>query len=274
MKNKTFKNFISALKDDRNATLNSEEKASLRTSMFQNLGIDPNINTGAPNIMPNHALNSAPIRSPFATRWETFFMSTRIRVMVTAVLIFVLGSGGIAFAAEKSLPGDILYPIKTKVNENVIRAVKSVSPSAKANYEIELLDKRLKEAETVEKNEAIKNASVAPISTHASATVSTKTTRQKQDRKQSDEIKTEVIVQSIRAQQAIKVRKTDSDAALHKVLESHKDLIRKWQDDTSDEDIDNVDNDKINNLNNQDRQEKLQEKQGATSRKSHKNGKN
>jgi uncharacterized membrane protein YkoI len=56
--------------------------------------------------------------------------------------------GGTAWAAEGALPGDPLYTWKTKVNEPT-RLVFLPTPVARAEWSVELLSRRLKEAETL-----------------------------------------------------------------------------------------------------------------------------
>lgn len=69
-------------------------------------------------------------------------------VMASLLLVSVLVSGGLAVGAEKALPGDILYPVKVGLNEEV-RGWVSVSEKSRANWEIERVQRRLKEAETL-----------------------------------------------------------------------------------------------------------------------------
>ena len=64
---------------------------------------------------------------------------------LAALLIFVAGTG-IVFAAERSLPGDLLHPVKVNFNEPV-KSVLAFGPEAKARAEIEKADQRLEEIE-------------------------------------------------------------------------------------------------------------------------------
>lgn len=62
-------------------------------------------------------------------------------------ILFILGvSGGASLAAESALPGDLLYPVKVGINEEV-RAVVSFSAETKANWDTRRLERRLEEAE-------------------------------------------------------------------------------------------------------------------------------
>ena len=62
------------------------------------------------------------------------------------LVITMLFGGGVSFAAENSLPGSLLYPIKVGVNERV-GEVLALSTEAKANYEAKIAVRRMKEAE-------------------------------------------------------------------------------------------------------------------------------
>lgn len=67
--------------------------------------------------------------------------------LIAMILIIFVGVG-ISKAAEKSLPGDIFYPVKVKVIENVKSAF-IFSKKDKAEFEIERTKRRLKEIEAL-----------------------------------------------------------------------------------------------------------------------------
>jgi hypothetical protein len=77
-----------------------------------------------------------------------FFPILRPMPIMAGVLALVLAGGTISFAAEGSLPGDILYPVKIKINENLIAAVK-FTPEDKASWEVDKTERRLTEASTL-----------------------------------------------------------------------------------------------------------------------------
>jgi len=91
-----------------------------------------------------------PVKSPYSFP-SSFFVKLKQRqfVYIAAALslVFVL-SGGTVFASEKSLPGSIFYPIKTKVVEPA-RGALIFSSEAKVLYQRELSVKRMVEAETL-----------------------------------------------------------------------------------------------------------------------------
>lgn len=66
--------------------------------------------------------------------------------MAILLIAVILTGGGVAIGAERSVPGDILYPVKLGVNEEV-RGWLKVSDEAKADWEIRRTERRLKEVE-------------------------------------------------------------------------------------------------------------------------------
>lgn len=68
------------------------------------------------------------------------------KTMPILVILGLLMGGSASFAAETTVPGDVLYPVKVHVNESVRGAV-TVSPTAKAEWELHLVERRLEEVE-------------------------------------------------------------------------------------------------------------------------------
>jgi hypothetical protein len=80
---------------------------------------------------------TTPVKSPFS-----FMVLAR---SVALVLVgFIGGGGGLAFASEQALPGDILYTIKTDVTEEVV-AVFKATPEAKIEWEEARIKRRAAE---------------------------------------------------------------------------------------------------------------------------------
>ena len=63
-----------------------------------------------------------------------------------SLLVMAMLGGGVSFAAENSLPGEVFYPIKVKINEEV-RATLALSAEAKADWEARRAERRLEELE-------------------------------------------------------------------------------------------------------------------------------
>ncbi|HEY0964421.1 MAG TPA: DUF5667 domain-containing protein [Candidatus Paceibacterota bacterium] len=73
------------------------------------------------------------------------FNFNRMKTMPIAVLAMLLVGGGTTFAAQNAVPGDLLYPVKIGVNENV-RAALAFDANAKAQLEADLFEERVEEA--------------------------------------------------------------------------------------------------------------------------------
>ncbi len=86
--------------------------------------------------------------------WTQFILSKHAQAVFLSIIIIVSYGSSITSAAEGTLPGDILYPVKTGVIEPVARLVSASSPSSEASFETKLLEKRLEEVEilTAKKN--------------------------------------------------------------------------------------------------------------------------
>lgn len=69
-----------------------------------------------------------------------------IKNMIAGIIIAALLGGGVSFAAEGALPGDLLYPVKTSINEEV-RSTLAISAESKAELHAKFAERRLEEAE-------------------------------------------------------------------------------------------------------------------------------
>ena len=99
--------------------------------------------------------------------FSEFFMRHSIPAFV-AVLVIV--GGGTAAAAEGALPGDILYPIKVHVNEEM-RATLATTPKAKADWAVGRAERRLEEAATLALSGELNEVTRAEIETNLDAHV-------------------------------------------------------------------------------------------------------
>ncbi|MEY4744152.1 MAG: hypothetical protein RL272_97 [Candidatus Parcubacteria bacterium] len=90
-----------------------------------------------------------------AFRFAAFGLAGRVATVFSLVLGLMLSSAGVSYAAEGSLPGDALYPVKVAVNEE-LRAALAPTPEAKAAWEAERAERRLAEAEKLAKKGTLK----------------------------------------------------------------------------------------------------------------------
>lgn len=113
-------------------TLTAEERTLLQSRIAEYQAYTP---------LPEPVHTSRP--SPFS-----LFSFSRPLPVFASFAIFLLVGGGVAQAAEGAVPGDILYPIKTAVNEEV-RVALAVNAETKAEAEAWRAERRLEEAQTL-----------------------------------------------------------------------------------------------------------------------------
>src|SRR3972149_7346690 len=87
------------------------------------------------------------IKSPYLTRSHFWTLG---KALVAACLIVVLSGGSLSYAAEQSLPGEFLYPIKTEFNEEKVATLKR-NPQDKIAWQEKRLERRLKEIDELKK---------------------------------------------------------------------------------------------------------------------------
>lgn len=89
------------------------------------------------------------VRSP----WNTVLFTRGMPLMASFVALILVG-GGVAQAAEGALPGDILYPVKTRVSEEV-RGIFARGDDAYATLEAWKAERRLQEAQKLALRDAL-----------------------------------------------------------------------------------------------------------------------
>lgn len=86
------------------------------------------------------------LREPFKV--FSLAISYRFTYALSLFLIVSMVGGSTVFAAEKALPGDLLYTVKIGINEKVVGVLKD-TPREVALWESEKASRRLEEAETL-----------------------------------------------------------------------------------------------------------------------------
>lgn len=87
-------------------------------------------------------LSAPPVRSPYQR-----FFAPHFAVAYSLLAILIVGSGTAA-AAQGSLPGDVLYPIKIHVNESVETAL-AITPRAKVEVNATIAKRRVEEVQAL-----------------------------------------------------------------------------------------------------------------------------
>ncbi len=89
-----------------------------------------------------------PVGQTVSVRTAYAWMFSMRPVAAMLVVVVFLSTGGISYAAERALPGDTLYTVKTNINEPVKGAL-AVTASAKAQWAVNVATTRLEEAATL-----------------------------------------------------------------------------------------------------------------------------
>ncbi|MDD4628727.1 MAG: DUF5667 domain-containing protein [Candidatus Peribacteraceae bacterium] len=119
-------------KDSASLALSSSEKANGRRRLLSFMRTHP-----AHGFSPVTLLHSLLPRRLAST---AFF---------TTLSTLLLG-GSLAYAAEGSLPGDFLYPIKVHVTEPIVSQL-SVTPQKRTQWDLRVIERRLTEAEALDR---------------------------------------------------------------------------------------------------------------------------
>lgn len=135
-----MENIIKQLKNGAKHTrLSVSEKAEMKSALLRHVEANP----VRSELLLRHQFvkGDKSILSPFQIN--------NLRNKKTMPLLVIMGllmGGSASFAAENAVPGDVLFPVKVHVNEQVRGAV-AVSPKAKAEWEVRLVERRLEEVE-------------------------------------------------------------------------------------------------------------------------------
>lgn len=122
--------------------LTERERDHLRSVLLQEMSEHPIPATYASSVSSEGRARHHKYRTKFNKH------SFRKTMPITLLIALLLG-GSVSYAAEGTVPGDTLYPIKIHVNENV-RSTLAITNAAEARLEVDLAERRLNEAEKLE----------------------------------------------------------------------------------------------------------------------------
>lgn len=107
-----------------------------------------------------HGEDIARVRATLASYTTSYVPSHQRRFLLlkrsfaafAATLVF---GSTVCAAAESAVPGDVLYPVKTAVNEPILEAWASLTPADRARWKVTQVNRRLKEMATLSDRKAL-----------------------------------------------------------------------------------------------------------------------
>ncbi|MEX2054152.1 MAG: DUF5667 domain-containing protein [Candidatus Colwellbacteria bacterium] len=106
--------------------------------------LDSEEKAGIKHILNTHMDNPVSGATEIRLQSQRSQRITLIKIMPILLALMLTFTGGTALAANGSLPGDLLYPVKVNFNEKV-RGVLAFSSEAQANFQSEMAARRLGE---------------------------------------------------------------------------------------------------------------------------------
>lgn len=143
--------FNNIIQDARKTALSHEEKERVRLNVVNFMKHNP-VKSSAPSFW-----NSLDIIGMISNR-----PVLRYSFLLSCLVLF--GIGGISIAANRALPGEPLYTVKTQVNEKVLSFI-TFSEDQKAQYEVGLVQLRLEEFEKITSENKLDDAKIAEVKT-------------------------------------------------------------------------------------------------------------
>ncbi len=100
--------------------------------------------------LESEAMLEQVFRTPIPT---PYFKRNKVFALVM-ILVLVFSTGGVTYASNDALPGDILYSVKVRVVEPILDVV-NVSPERKVAWSEEKVTRRIKEADALAKEDKL-----------------------------------------------------------------------------------------------------------------------
>lgn len=194
--NKYLKQYIGAL---RRESLTKAEKAEMRSFLASFMNTHP--------VRLPHAARLNMSKSSRAQFFEIIYKPMLASSMVALVLM--LGGGSISYAAERALPGDMLYPVKIHINEN-LRAAVLLTAEARSGLMIDRAGRRLEEIEKLTLSGKLDSSASAKVTENFSAEVA----------------KASKAIENFGAQGKVDAA-AQASSSLEAVLQAHKKILLK-----------------------------------------------
>ncbi len=150
-------NLIKLIKETgAHVTLTENERGKIRSLLREYAIMKP---VREPSVLPK--------RTRYVVLTDKLFAYLRrpISIVTAVILTLVLFSGGIAYAAEGVLPGNVLYPIKTALIEPIQIAL-AASPEARASLQMKFAERRINEAAILANENRLGTTTEAALATN------------------------------------------------------------------------------------------------------------
>jgi hypothetical protein len=148
MTNNTDKKFNDIIEGAKKNGLAKEEKREIKSHLVYFMKKNPEIARGYYSPVKASWQSENWLYLYFGKIVKSISVNQAALYAALAIVVLLIGGAGISVAAQNALPGDPLYPIKTGINEKV-SALTLFSNQAKAEYNINLAQLRLEEAEII-----------------------------------------------------------------------------------------------------------------------------
>jgi hypothetical protein len=135
--------------ESRITRLYEEEREAMRESLMAYMKQKPIPENKAASKKQNHILSQ--------------YITGRT-LLVLVILIVILAGAGVSYAAERAIPGDMLYFVKKDFNEKAQHFL-VFSDSSKIDLEVSLASQRLMEAEKLNAHRRLSNSAKNNLST-------------------------------------------------------------------------------------------------------------
>ncbi|HYC34467.1 MAG TPA: DUF5667 domain-containing protein [Candidatus Paceibacterota bacterium] len=183
-------------------------------------------------ILKKAGIENTPVKSPYV--FPGFFKPEQLRFVYAAIAVFLV-TGGTALASLDSVPGDILYPVKTHIVEKVPDAFAWTS-EAKARRNSKKFEERVKEFEVLAEKGRLDEKTAEQIDTEVrkeldafSRNVQRIENKEEKRRKLDDELLHKIEEHEERLEK-IKEENRSDNRVLNDFLDQNKNRLKRLED--------------------------------------------
>lgn len=169
---------------------------------------------------------------------EESFSNRNVFAIPVAVLTILLVVSPLAYASEFSIPGDMLYPVKEKINEPIKRVTNKISGKDSLDFEVDLLDKKIEDSEKVLNKKNLSEDKVKKVKetiniqfNKVEKKLENNSKKIKENKKKTEkETKSDILDDSEKKGQKEELFDNENkkvEEKISKILEEHKNVLKK-----------------------------------------------